>query len=303
MRPAVLRATTASLLLAGAVALPAAPAAAAAGPHVSSAPPAVVGAGLNPTEIPVEVVNTGGAAQWGVALRLTVTPVAGSDLRPLNETLQLTYQFGTQWRELAYEVRGDTLVATTPGLTGVEADATTTIRLRIATRPTTSTPHVDTMTVRVATEALSGGAVFATDPEPDQIALVEPRADLTGWPGEIVVGKPTVITVSLTNTTPLPYLILNPGLWLNRLGNDKVLVERLDGDQWTPVYGPSNSYYWWYADRYPSLQPGDSYTAKLRITFTDEAAVGEQGTLYHVGYTYFGSPIAVASEAYTVTAG
>ena len=304
MRLAVLRAITASLLLAGAVALPVAPAAAAASPRVSFAPPAVVGAGLTSTDVPVEVVNKGGVWQPSVALRLTVTPVAGSALRPLDSTLQLSYWFGTQIRPLTYEVRGNTLVAATPALSGVEADATATIRLRISTRPTSDAPHVDKVTVRVATEALdSDGAVFATDRRPDRIALVEPRADVTGWPGEIEVGTPTVVTLSLTNTTSLAYSILNPGLALYRAGNDQVLVERLDGDQWTPVPGPSNNYYWWYAADYPILQPGESYTATLRITFTDKAAAGVQGTLYHIGYTYFGYPIAVDGEAYTVTAG
>ncbi|MEU8234656.1 hypothetical protein AB0C12_34130 [Actinoplanes sp. NPDC048967] len=303
MRLAVLRATTTSLLLAGAVALPVAPASAAASPHVSFAPPAVVGAGLTAAEVPVEVVNTGGTARSSVALRMTVTPVSGSALRPLDSTLVLSYQFGTQYRSLNYEVRGDALVATTPALSGVDADATTTIRLRISTRPTESAPHVDKMTVRVATEALDGdGVVFAADRRADRIALVEPRADITGWSGRLQVGTPTVVTMSLTNTTPLAYSILRPGLLLNRAGNDQVLVERLDGDQWTPVSGPSNSYYWWYSDGNPSLQPGESYTATLRITFTDEAAAGEQGTLYNVGYTYFGYPIAVDGEAYTVTA-
>jgi hypothetical protein len=144
---------------------------------------------------------------------------------------------------------------------------------------------------------------FATDRTPDQITLVEPRADITGWPGEIAVGTPAVVTMSLTNTTPLAYSILRPALVLNRTGNDQVLVERLDGGQWTPVPGPSSSYAWWYAEDYPSLQPGESFTATLRLTFTDEAAAGEQGTLYHIGYTIFGNPIAVDSEAYTVTAG
>jgi hypothetical protein len=303
MRLAVLRAATASLLLAGAVALPATAAAAAASPRVTFAPPAVVGAGLAATDVPVEVVNTGGAAQSSVALRLTVTPVAGSALRPLDSTLLLSYQFGAQYRPLTYETQGNTLVATTPALTGVEAGATTTIRLRISARPTSSAPHVDSVTVRVATEALDGdGAVFAADRKPDRIALVEPRADMTGWPGEIEIGQPAVVTVSLTNTTPLPYSILMPGLALYRAGNDRVIVERLDGDQWTPVSGPSNDYYWWYAQEYPSLQPGESYTATLRVTFTDEAAAGEQGTLYNIGYTYFGYPIAVDGEAYTVAA-
>jgi hypothetical protein len=304
MHLAVLRVTTASLLLAGAVALPVAPAAAVASPRVSFVPPAVVGAGLTATDVPVEVVNTGGAAQSSVALRLTVTPVAGSALRPLDSTLLLSYQFGTQYRPLTYEIRSNTLVATTPALSGVEADATATIRLRISTQPTSSAPHVDRMTVRVATEALDAdGAVFATDRRPDRIALVEPRADVTGWSGEIEVGTPTVVAVSLTNTTPLAYSILRPGLALYRAGNDQVVVERLDGEQWIPVSGPSNSYYWWYADGNPSLQPGESYTATLRITFTDEAAAGEQGTLYNIGYTYFGYPIAVDGEAYSVVAG
>jgi len=304
MRLSILRAITASLLLAGAVGLPAAPAAAAACPHVSFAPPAVVGAGLTPTDVPVEVINTGGAAQSTVALRLTVTPVAGTALRPLASTLLLSYQFGTQYRPLTYQTQGNTLVATTPALTGVEADATTTIRLRISTQPTSNAPHVDSMTVRVTTEALdTGGAAFATDRKPDRIALVEPRADVTGWPGEIVVGTPTVVKMSLTNTTPLAYSILRPGLMLNRAGNDLVTVERLDGDQWTPVPGPSNGYFWWYADGNPSLQPGESYTATLRITFLDETAAGEQGTLYNIGYTYFGYPFAVDGEAYTVSAG
>jgi hypothetical protein len=304
MRLAVLRAMTASLVLAGAVALPVAPAAAAGRPHVSFAPPAVVGAGLTATDVPVDVVNTGGAAQVRVALRLTITPVAGSDLRPLDSTLLLSYQFGVQYRPLAYEVRGNSLVATTPAIDDVEADATTTIRLRLSSQPAAGAPHVDRMTVRVATEALDDdGAVFATDRRPDRIALVEPRSDVTGWPGEIEVGKPSTVTVSLTNTTPLAYSILRPGLALYRAGNDQVLVERLDGDQWTPVSGPSNDYYWWYADDYPSLQPGESYTATLRITFTDEAAAGEQGTLYAIGYTYFGYPIAVDGAAYTVVAG
>lgn len=303
MRSAVLRAVTASLILTAAVALPAAPAAAAAGPVVSFAPPAVVGAGLTSTDLSVEVDNTGGVWQPSVALRLTVTPVAGSDLRPLDSTLQLSYWFGTQIRPLTYQTQGDTLVATTPGLSGVEADATRSIRLRIAARPATDTPHVDSVKVLVATEALdSDGAVFATDPEPDPIDLVEPRAGLTGFPGEIEVGTPAVFTVSLTNTTPLVYAIQNPGVALYRAGNEQVVVERLDGDQWTPVSGPSRNYFWWYADGYPSLQPGESYSATLRITFTDEAAAGQQGTLYHLGYTYFGYPTSVAGVPYTVTA-
>ncbi|MCA2217424.1 hypothetical protein [Jidongwangia harbinensis] len=304
MRSTVLRTTVASMLLAGAVALPAAPAAAAAaGPHLDLTPPAVVGAGLNPADIPVEVVNTGGEAQSSVRLRLTVTPVAGSAVRPLDSTLLLTYQFGHQWRSLSYETRGDTLVATTPALSGVDADGTTTLRLQVSTRPTGSAPHVDEVRVNVATEALDGnGAVFATDPAPDTVALVEPRAELTGWPERLAVGTPAVVTVTLTNTTPLAYSILRPGLAMYRAGNDQVVVERLDGDEWTPVSGPSSSYNWWYADGYPSLQPGETYSAKLRVTFTDDAAAGEQGHLYHIGYTYFGYPIAVAGHPYTLEA-
>ncbi|GIG85418.1 hypothetical protein [Plantactinospora endophytica] len=304
MRSAFLRATTATLLLVSAVLLPASQAGATtAGPYVDISPPAVVGAGLNPTDLPVQVVNTGGTAHFSMRLRLTVTPVAGSALRPLAATLVLTYQFGSQYRQLGYESRGDTLVATTPDLSGVDADGTATVRLQVSTRPTSSAPHVDDVTVQVTTEALDDhGTTFAADPEPDRMTMVEPRAELTGWPAQLPVGTPAVVTMTLTNTTPLPYLLLRPALAMYRSGNDQVTVERLDGGQWTPVSGPSSSYYWWYADGYPSLQPGQTYTATLRVTFTDESAAGEQSTVHHLGYTYFGVPVTVASQPYTIVA-
>lgn len=251
----------------------------------------------------MQVVNTGGTAHFAVRLRLTVTPVAGSAIRPLADTLNLTYQFGSQYRQLSYETHGDALVATTPNLAGVEADGTATIRLRVSTRPTSAAPHVDEVTVEVSTEALDEyGTPFAADPGPDRMTMVEPRAELSGWPAQLPVGTPAVVTMTLSNTTPLPYLILMPALAMYRSGNDQVTVERLDGQQWTPIAGPSNIYYWWYADGYPSLQPGDTYTATLRITFTDDSAVGEQGFVYHTGYTYFGAPIAADLHPYTIVA-
>ncbi|WP_159104515.1 hypothetical protein [Plantactinospora sp. BB1] len=304
MRLAFLRATTATLLLVSSVVLPASQAGAAtAGPYVDISPPAVVGAGLDPTDLPVQVVNTGGTAHFSMRLRLTVTPVAGSAVRPLASTLVLTYQFGSQYRQLSYETRGDSLVATTPELSGVEADGAATVRLQVSTRPTSSAPHVDDVTVQVTTEALDDfGTTFATDPEPDRTTMVEPRAELSGWPDRLPVGTPAVVTVTLTNTTPLPYALLRPGLALYRSGNEQVTVERLDGARWTQVSGPSSGYYWWYADGYPSLQPGQTYTATLRVTFTDDSAAGEQGFVYHLGYTYFGTPITVAGQPYTIAA-
>jgi hypothetical protein len=301
MRLALLRATTASLLLAGAVALPALPASAAAGPHIDVAPPAVVGSGLNAVDLPVQVVNDGGVAQLQMRLRLTVTPVAGSAVRPLADTLVLSYEYGSVYRQLDYVPQGDALVATTPSLAGVDADGSTTVRLRIAAKPTSTAPHVDDMTVDVSTAALDDyGAVFATDQEPDRVALVEPRIEMTGWPARPEVGTPAVVTVSVRNTTPLAYLLLRPALAIYRSMSDQVLVERLDGDQWTPVSGQTSSYYWFYADGYPSLQPGESYTATLRITFTDDAVAGQQADLYHTLYTYFGQPIATDIHPYTV---
>ena len=304
MRLAVVRATTVTLLLASAVALPPARAGAATtGPYVDISPPAVVGAGLNPTDVPVQVVNTGGTAHFATRLRLTVTPVAGSAVRPLASTLVLTYQFGIQYRQLTYETHGDALIATTPNLSGVDADGAATIRLQVSTRPTSSAPHVDDVTVDVATEAIDdNGGTFATDPEPDRMTMVEPRAQLTGWPERLAVGAPAVVTMTLTNTTPFPYAILRPALAMYRSGNDQVVVERLDGQQWTRVAGPSSDYYWWYADGYPSLQPGETYTATLRVTFTDDSTAGEQGFVYHIGYMYSGFPIAVEGHPYTLAA-
>jgi hypothetical protein len=249
----------------------------------------------------VQVVNTGDTTRWSVQLQLTITPVAGSAVRPLDSTLLLTYEFASQYRDLTYETRGNTLVATTPALSTVDPGATAEFRLRIASRPTSAAAHVDEMTVNIATAALdSSGTVFATDPEPDRVALVEPRTELTGWPERPVIGTPAVVTVSITNTTPLEYLILRPTLAMYRAGNDQVVIERRDGDEWTRVEGPTNNYNWWYADSYPSLQPGETYTATLRVTFTDEAAAGEQGFVYHIGYTFFGFPIAVDGHAYTL---
>ncbi|MEV4759352.1 hypothetical protein AB0J86_30250 [Micromonospora sp. NPDC049559] len=305
MRFSLSRAATAALLLTSAVALPADPAGAAtAGPSVDTTAPAVVGAGQNPIDVPVRVVNTGGTDHLA-RLRLTVTPVAGSATRPLAATLVLTYEFGVQQRQMSYETRGDTLVATTPDLLTVRADETTTIRLRVATRPTSTAPHVDEVTALVDAEALdsSTGAVFATDPEPDRMTMVEPRAELAGWPERLPVGTPAVVTATLTNTTPLPYPLLRPALAMFRASDaSEVVVERLDGAQWTRVAGPSNGYYWFYAVGYPSLQPGDAYTATLRITFTDDAAVGEQGFVYQIGYNYFGTAsVAADLHPYTIT--
>ena len=179
MRLAVLRSTSAILLLAGCVAVAASPARAAVRPHVEVTPPAVVGAGLNASDMPVRVVNAGGVAQRGVGLRLTITPLAGSPVRPLEETLVLTYQFGVQDRPLKYETHGDTLVATTPTLASVDPGGSTTLQLKISTRPTIAS-HVDRMTVKLTTEALDDfDDEFATDRRPDRIALVEPRAALS----------------------------------------------------------------------------------------------------------------------------
>ena len=304
MRFTVPRAITATLLLAGTITLAASsPAHAATGPHIDFTPPAVVGAGLTATDLPVEIDNTGGEFRWSVGLRLTVTPVAGSAVRPLASTLVLSYQFGSQWRPLTYVTRDGALIATTPALTNADADGTATIRLRLSAQPTSTAAHVDEMTVDVTTEAVDGsGVAFAADNEPDRVALVEPRAELTGWPQQLPVGTPAVVTATFTNTTPLAYSILRPALVLNRAGNAEVTVERRDGDEWTPVSGPSSSYFWWYADGYPSLQPGESYTATLRVTFNDDAAAGEQGFAYLTGYTYFGYPFAVDIHPYTITA-
>ena len=173
--------------------------------------------------------------------------------------------------------------------------------LEIAYKP--STTHIDEMLVDVVVDAVESDDVWATDNAPDRVQLVEPRTELTGWPEHLQVGTPAVFSATLTNTTPLDYLILAPALELNRTSsdNEKVLIERLDGETWTKVSGPSNNYYWFYSYGYPSLKPGDTYTATLRITFTDAAAAGEQGYIYSLGVTAIGRTIAGSVYPYTIS--
>jgi hypothetical protein len=142
---------------------------------------------------------------------------------------------------------------------------------------------------------------FATDPEPDRITMVEPRTDLRGWPAKFRVGEPTEVTASITNTTPLTYGLTTPSLSLYRRGNEQVTVEVRDGAQWRPVQ-LFNRYHWLYAANYPTLKPGEVYTATLRVTFQDDAAVGEEGYVYHMVSTAYDQPITAVILPFTLTA-
>ncbi|MDR7275119.1 hypothetical protein [Catenuloplanes atrovinosus] len=289
------------VLATAAALLPAAPAAArAAAPSLDARPPAAVGSGQNSIEFPVTLTGTGG--QDRAYLRLTITPVPGGDVRPLARTLLLTYD-GASRRPLTYTTQGDTLIATTPSLTGVAEGDTVTFQLGIALQPTTTAPHVDAMRVDIRTEALDAqGGVLAADPAPDRVTLFEPRAELIGLPAQVRVGTPFEVTVRTTNTTPLAYNLLLETIYLGRTGdsNRLVTVERRDGARWTTVPGPTDNYFWYVAGNYPSLQPGGVFEARLRMTFTDDAAAGEEPWLYHNVYTIFGTPIATDSRPFTI---
>lgn len=293
----------AAATLAPATLMPAAPATAAtraAAPAVTFEPPAAVGTGTA-VDVPVTVDNTGGTDQGSLRIRVTVTPLAGT-ARPLDQTLKLSYATGT--RSIALSPSGSSLVGTTAALDPLAAGASAGIQLRITTEPTMYAPHVDEVPVSILVEALgSSGAVFAADGTPDRVALVEPHAEVSGWPGTVRVGVPTVFTATVTNTTPLRYALLRPAVVMYRAGGDQVLLERLDGDTWTPVAGSSSNRVWYYTgDDYPSLEPGASTSTTLRITFTDPATAGEQSYLYLMPYTVVGKPVAAEPVAFTIAA-
>lgn len=274
-------------------------ASASAGPTIEVSPPQMIGSGLTSQEFETTIVNSGGIDRFGVSLRYVFTPVTGSPVRPLAAVLNLEYLSGSGYRKLSYTTDGDRLIASTPARYTVAGGASTTVTLRISTTATSTAPHVDSSTVTLTTEAVDDTSqTFAVDPRPDQITMVEPRAELSGLPARLRVGEPAVVTARFVNSTPLTYALVLPALSLYRLGNENVTVEWWNNGAWQPI-GLSNKYHWLY-HQYATAAPGETSSDLLRITFRANLATDEQCNLYHMISSAFGTPITAEIHPFTV---
>jgi hypothetical protein len=141
--------------------------------------------------------------------------------------------------------------------------------------------------------------VYATDPTPSVVTLVEPRTTLENWPAVVTVDKPFVVATTFTNTTSKVYGFTSPYLYLYSPEAGAIDIEVRNGTGWRSLSMPANNQLWQY-DSGITLAPGATYRNSLRITYHQDVDGNGHSVVQHLIAAAFGNTITAAEQVFTV---
>jgi hypothetical protein len=176
----------------------------------------------------------------------------------------------------------------------VPAGGSRSVELQTVIKPT-SLGRIESSLVTLETVAQDHGTVVATA-KPTAVTIVEPLAQLTDWPAEVKVNEPVTATATYTNTTAERLVITAPCFVMYRR-SDNVTVEVRDTDTWRTLRKASS--YAWCWD-YLTLEPGQSRSYPLRVTFPAGESSPESTTAWAQWLTLQGDPMAIDMRGFTI---